>query len=404
MCTLNHQSTHSPKVLVCQRGARHRYAIPRLFEEAGLLVALYTDSTALSPMGKLAWISCQMGFKHGNVLALSSRVPKGIPRQKVFSTDRLLYSAIGKGRLASDLSPVYRKWGLQEADVVYSMYGEDLSFLKWAKSQGAKIIVDIFISPLANQMVFDEQGRFDNVPAGKRIKGSDCRCSEERGIGALAPVADILLCPSDWVADGVRRFVPAHAHKIRVVPYGSSVSPREQKEVVPGRILFAGRDPLRKGLPYLAEAVSNLRESGMRLEARVAGLSASDCRWVPHHEELNFLGVVKMDRMGSEYERADIFVLPSLAEGQAGVVLEALSYGCPVVSTRESGVDFSSYENGVLVDACSTGQIESAIAKLVSDRGLRDRIALNGKQYFEREFSVRLWRERLCGIVEELCR
>ena len=30
-----------PYVLVCQRGARHRYSIPRLLEEAGMLAALY---------------------------------------------------------------------------------------------------------------------------------------------------------------------------------------------------------------------------------------------------------------------------------------------------------------------------------------------------------------------------
>ncbi|MDF7826685.1 glycosyltransferase family 4 protein [Pontiellaceae bacterium B12227] len=397
-------STNNPelpmaKVVVAQRGARHRYSIPRLLENANMLEALYTDSCAYSLAGKLACRLGALGLKRSN--ALAARVPEKIPANKVFSSDRPLVSSLSKGLISPDMSSAYKHWGLQGANVVYSMYGEELDFLRWAKSEGAKIIVDVFISPLSNQVVLDEQVNFD-TPSRFRVEPSECDYSADRGVGAFAPFADILLCPSEWVASGVRKFVPEYAHKIRIVPYGSSLHPKSQVGDNLGRILFAGRDPLRKGLPYLAEAVHGLRQSGIKLDVRIAGLERQECDWFPHFKELNYLGLVEMNKMGDEFARADAFVLPSLSEGQAGVLLEALSYGCPVIATKESGVDLTNNENGILVNAGSASQLEAAISQIIQDRSLRAQLSRNGKSFFEQNFSMNMWQERLIQVVLEL--
>ncbi|WP_322607553.1 glycosyltransferase family 4 protein [Pontiella agarivorans] len=378
-----------------QRGARHRYQIPRMLEEAGLLAALYTDSTVYSPVGRMAGVLCKIGLGVHKLKALALRVPEGIPADKIFSSDREL---LHRGKL----STVFEKRGLRGASVVYNMNGEDIPFLKYARAHGAKIIVDVFISPKANQNLYAEQQRFKGAGEKGGLSEADCRRAEHRGIGAYAPLADILLCPSEWVADGVRDFAPDHAHKIRVVPYGSSIEPKRQVDVEPGRLLFAGRDALRKGLPYLAEAVAQLKSSGLSLQARVAGLTRKECDWMPYADHLEFLGIVPMDKMSQEYERADLFVLPSLAEGQAGVILEALSHGCPVAATRESGVDLITNENGMLVESRSAAQLADAIKTMVVDRGFRDRIGAQGRYFFEREFAPKVWRSRLVEVVEKL--
>lgn len=389
------------KVLVAQRGARHRYAIPRIFEEADMLAALYTDSTAYSRAGRLAARLPGLACRSSALQALTSRNPAGIPREKIYASDRPLFSRLTRGMIHGDIGPVYQRWGLSGADAVYSMYGEDIRFLDWAKSQGAKVIVDVFISPVSNQVVLDEQQHF-KVPECYQVRSDECRPSEDRGIGAFAPLADMLVCPSEWVADGVRRFVPDHAHKIQVVPYGSSIQPQEQHDIEEGRILFAGRDPLRKGLPYLAEAVHQLRQQGMKLDVRIAGLEKSECKWFPHYDELNYLGLVELARMGNEFARCDMFILPSLSEGQAGVILEALSFGCPVIATRESGVDFLNKDNGMLIPARSANAIAAAIAEVVKDRSLRNKLSGGGKYFFEENFSMSMWKKRLLHAVKDL--
>ena len=42
------------KIIVCQTGARHRYLIPQVLEQSGMLYRLYTDTTAYSSLGKFA--------------------------------------------------------------------------------------------------------------------------------------------------------------------------------------------------------------------------------------------------------------------------------------------------------------------------------------------------------------
>ena len=394
MCIQHHRSAPDMNVLALQRGARHRYAIPRLLEEAGMLTALYTDSCVRSPVGRLATGLSVLTPKTSQIQALTSRNPLGIPTHKIFSSDRALYSSFSGGLISPHLSPVYKRWGLRGATVVYSMSGEDRDFLEWAKGQGARIIIDVFIHPGTSRIVADEKRRLLGKSDDSMVLGVEAHFNR------VFDLADILLCPSEWVADGVRAFSPEHAHKIRMVPYGSSLAVAEEiNSPTVGRILFAGREPLRKGLPYLARAAGMLRRNGLEIDVRVAGVAATDIIWMEHCEELNCLGTVPMEQMTREYEMADVFVLPSLSEGQAGVVLEAMASGCPVIATRESGVDFEP-GCGITITARDSAGLAKAISDLLNDRELRNELARGALRQAE-NFSMDAWKIRLVNVVKE---
>ncbi len=386
-----------PQVLVCQRGARHRYAIPRMFHEAGMLAALYTDSNAYSFAGRLARGLSRLGVPSASLNALASRVPLGVPADRVFSCARPHRVRQGKGVLAFEMNRTMKRKGLRGSNVVYSMYGENVEFVRWAKAQGARILIDIFVHPATNRIV-DEQalqvtGRhmFDAV----FMENVDERSRE------IFSLADILLCPSEWVAGGVKEFAPACAEKVRVVPYGSSLAMRDvtPNSPVTGRVLFAGREPLRKGLHHLAEAAALARRQGVQIDVRVAGVEKEQIGWLAHGEELNVLGTLPLNRMQAEFELADVFVLPSLSEGQASVIAEAMACGCPVIATRESGVDFMS-DCGVVVPAADPAALANALAAVVGNRSYRAKLAA-GAQRQASEYSMAAWKKRLIYVVEE---
>ncbi len=383
---------HKKRVLVCQRGARHRFVVPRLLHEAGLLCALYTDSCQFSPLGRLAVQLIGAGVKHPLPLALASRNPMGIPKDRVFCSDTLTMPRFLGGRRS--LGEVYKDWGLGQASIIYSMYGEEVEFLEWAKEEGARVVVDVFVHPETNRIVANEERRI----LGKAERSS---MEEDEHSRRVFELADILLCPSEWVAEGVREFLPGAESRIRVSPYGSSVAPNPTvNNPVGGRILFAGREPLRKGLHHLAEAASILRQGGMGVDIRVAGVDAADIGWIEHGDQLNCLGSVPMEQMKREYEQADVFVLPSLSEGQAGVLLEAMASGCPVVATRESGVDFQS-GCGISVPVGDVEALAEAIKSIVTDRERRTRLA-EGALRQSVMFSMDEWKKRLVHVIEEL--
>lgn len=356
-----------------------------------MLGALYTDSSVYSLAGGIACWLKNRGVEIPRLSALASRKPVGTPKDKVHSFDNFVDIPWG------GLSGKYRRSGLHGANVVYSMCGEEFKFLRWAKKQGCKVVIDVFVHPGTERIMECESTRCRGESRHSVLWIEDV----ENHFRQSFELADIILCPSEWVAEGVREYGPEHSGKIRRVPYGSSLRIRDSinEDPVAGRILFAGRDPLRKGLHYLADAAQILRGRGLDIDVRVAGVSQHEVKWIKNRAELNCLGTLPMDMMHHEFEQADVFVLPSLSEGQAGVVLEAMACGCPVIATRESGVDFAP-GCGLTVPACNAEALAEAIARVVGDRAVRNKLA-RGALDQANDFSIEAWKARLIQVANE---
>ena len=275
-----------PRVLVCQHGARHRYAIPRMLEEAGMLAAFYTDSSSASFMGH---VSTVLGSSAPILMRrLAGRKINGVPTDKVFSTDQQYLRELCQkmtGRLPTGMNLYHQRhrilskkmitWGLQGAYVVYSMYHENLDFVRWAKQRGAKSVVDVFINPETTEIMQCEGKR---LPGWGQYADQDAVDFENQLWRTTVEVADVLLCPSEWVAEGVRKFSPGTAPKIKIVPYGCSIDYQGCiNNPIKGRVLFVGGDALRKGLHYLGEASSILKNRIPELDVRIAGIASREC-------------------------------------------------------------------------------------------------------------------------------
>jgi glycosyltransferase involved in cell wall biosynthesis len=151
---------------------------------------------------------------------------------------------------------------------------------------------------------------------------------------------------------------------------------------VPIRIVWAGRMVPDKGLDDLFVALASLRAGGVaaelellgdgparpRLEAFAAQLGLGDAlMWGGHIANR----ATYMDRLRD----ADLFVLPSRAEGVPKVVIEAMAAGLPVVATRVGGLPaLLGSGPGRLVDPNTPGQLAEAIAGMARDPAERARL------------------------------
>lgn len=104
-----------------------------------------------------------------------------------------------------------------------------------------------------------------------------------------------------------------------------------------------------------------------------------------------------MNEMKSLFEAASVFVLPSLSEGQAGVVIEALSMGCPVVITRECGVDIEDGKQGFIIPIKNSQAIAEKIELIFNDTELRKSMQINALE-FSQEFNESKWTNRLKAL------
>jgi glycosyltransferase involved in cell wall biosynthesis len=369
-----------------------------MFEDAGWLERLYTDTTAHSVVGKL------IGRLLGKQFLLE-RDPRDIPRTKVFSHDLALFARFVpkfaqhpfgfhspydlQHRL---LSSHMKRWGLGDANWVYTMFDESLPFIRYAKESGARVAVDVIVSPLAHRLVEAETQRL-GLPRPLDLPWDVG--AYENDLREIFELADLLLCPSECVLEDLQAFSPQALAKAKVVPYGITL---QSEPIVntpePGRIFFCGRDSVRKGLHTLAAAASEARKHCPHIRVRVAGRVRPQLARNIGWNELEFLGELNREQMAEEYRKADVFVLPTLAEGLAGVVVEALGTGVPVVTTRSAGVKIEPGENGLLIEPGDVPALTAAIVALVEDRSLRDKLS-RGARELAAQHSSQLWEQRL---------
>ena len=103
-------------------------------------------------------------------------------------------------------------------------------------------------------------------------------------------------------------------------------------------------------------------------------------------DRIRFIGRVPKDETFVHYQKADIFVLPSMNEGMSNAMLEALASGLPIVSTNTGGADelVGSGVNGFIVKMKSSDDLAEKIGKLIDDKDLRERMSAESRRLAEK--------------------
>jgi len=401
------------KFIVAQIGARRGYAVPAILERAGILERFYTDMTGDVALGRFFSALGALPFLAQSPRRLMGRrLPRHIRAKTITFPHLHFMHAVRRATIKHDLAATFResvrfsdalgramtRCGFGNATHVYSMLGECGPLLIAAKERGLSVVSEIYILLSTERILVDERQKFpDWEPDVPNFAGIRHELGNE---DVLLTRSDFAICPSETVRnDLTENFGFAH-ERTAVVPYGMSpelFSIRNQP--VRGRTLFAGTAELRKGIHYFAMAAEKLTQRGLRYEFRVAGnvkpsvSSKSICR------HLDFLGRIPRDEMTREFAVADIFVLPSLAEGSAEAIYEALACGVPVVTTAEAGSVVRDGVEGHIVPSRDPEALANAIAEIVEDRQERARMAQSARQR-AREFTQERYGERLIGALK----
>ncbi|MDY7001270.1 MAG: glycosyltransferase family 4 protein, partial [Thermodesulfobacteriota bacterium] len=136
---------------------------------------------------------------------------------------------------------------------------------------------------------------------------------------------------------------------------------------------IAGDKPV-KGVEYLIRAFANLKAN-----ARLVLVGARWERWKDLHKELGLNDKViyagRVECVADYLQLFDVFALPSLSESMPNALLEAVSFGLPVVATAVGGVPELVRDNGLLIPAKDAPALETALLQLCSDENIRKKFA-----------------------------
>ena len=151
-------------------------------------------------------------------------------------------------------------------------------------------------------------------------------------------------------------------------------------------ILAVGNLEPRKNLATLIEAFGDLVRRGFGGLLLVAGKdkyqgeqAAGTVARMGLQSRVIFTGYVDDPTLRLLYNRAALFVYPSLYEGFGLPPLEAMACGCPVVASQATAIPETVGDAAILVDATSVAALAEAMRRVLNDPDLARRLSVEGR-------------------------
>jgi glycosyltransferase involved in cell wall biosynthesis len=156
----------------------------------------------------------------------------------------------------------------------------------------------------------------------------------------------------------------------------------------PFHVVFAGRLSPEKNLRRLIRAAEQLYMRGESIHCTIIGSGElrDELEQLAGSLELSveFPGQIPNKRLiESRFLEADVLALPSLAERQGKVLLEAMACSVPVVASTVGGIPTVIEDgiNGLLCDPHSVEDISQKLLRIIQESELRERLMRNGYEY-----------------------
>ena len=250
-------------------------------------------------------------------------------------------------------------------------------FMGWAHSllnsipairkSGAKIILETGTSHiLTQQKILQEEY--------KKYTISHAPITQKNREKILAEYeqTDYIMTPSEFVR---KSFITQgiEPKKILKINYGSEVayfkkeynSPWEKPPIF--TIIFVGMLSIRKGIHYLLDAWNKLNLPENKTQLLLVGSMQQDIRSLLRKTAIKnnivFYGPTSQEKLRKLYHTSSLFVLPSVEDGFATVIREAMASSLPVICTTQSGGDdlISNGQEGFVVPACNSQELGEKI-------------------------------------------
>lgn len=274
------------------------------------------------------------------------------------------------------LYPLFDQWvksQLRPGQHLIASFAFANSAMAWVRRHGGRTFIDAQNSHPAEfmELIEEERRRF-------RSPYSPVAAHYHRRCLATTEQADYVFAPSTFVRDS---FLKRGFTKEQVLLYPLPLDldlftppAAERPKDRPLTLINTGALCLRKGTPYLLEAFRLILKHEPRAVLRLSRAVRNDAAevlrryadlpidWAPHFD----LGSpCQRDAYVRRFQTSDIFVFPSIEDGFAFVVAEALACGLPVITTPNTGASdlIQAGENGDVVPIRDPDALAQAVLK-----------------------------------------
>jgi glycosyltransferase involved in cell wall biosynthesis len=407
-------------VVMHPTGNRNVRALISSFEEAGMLAKF---NTTLAFDSKASWLNFLPAKIRNEFIRRSYPIDFSLIRTRGFlELSRNLLPVLGFKNAVkhetgfASVDSIYHDLDVataaylkklnkkQEINAVYAYEDGALETFTRAKAMGMKCIYDLPIAywETLRRLMFEEAERLPNwAPTlGGGIRDSQAKLDRKT---RELELADVVVGPGKFVLDSLPEW--ALSKQLIMSPFGSpdfgsSSAGQEEKNIQrPLRVLFVGSMGQRKGLGDLFQAIKILDPK--KIELVVMGSLLAPLEFYKN-ELPNF--TYEKGRPNAQVlelmRSCDVFCLPSIVEGRALVMQEAMSQGLPLLITANTGgADLIiEGETGFLVPIRSAAAIAEKLNWYAENRELTKEMGAKAKMHA----SKYTWKGYGDKIVAEL--
>lgn len=191
-----------------------------------------------------------------------------------------------------------------------------------------------------------------------------------------------------------------------------SLAEKDTKKDDTLNILFVGRLEERKGIDIVLDSIPEIVSEFPTIKFRIAGRNdiaiengkTYMSKFLEEHDgesivkNVEFLGYVPDETLRGLYESCDIFVAPSRYESFGQMLVEAMAYGKPIISTAIGGIVevLGNPPAGLLIEQGDTQAFCTLLRSLIVDNEKRKELGFAARKRYEEEFSDSI----MCAITE----
>jgi glycosyltransferase involved in cell wall biosynthesis len=218
-----------------------------------------------------------------------------------------------------------------------------------------------------------------------------------------------IIAVSNYVRDEISRY-STNSTVIEVIPNGvdtESFKPVDKKSIrtklnlslEDTYLFYSGNLIKRKGVDILLSAFAQLHEKHPHLRCLIAGKGPEGvslhklANQLGIRSKVDFIGFIPISDMHSWYQASDVFIMPSSSEGLSLSVLEALSCGLPVITSKPfiGGHDaVIPGETGLLTPFGNINNLMKAIETLISSSHRRQEMSHNARCLAKQKFDWKI--------------
>ena len=176
-------------------------------------------------------------------------------------------------------------------------------------------------------------------------------------------------------------------------------------------LMYVGRIEPRRNIICLFDIFKAVYESDKDIRLLIVGKGAKEykdkcfehAKQIGVEEAIIYEEYIDQKYLPLVYSYADVFLLPTIYEIFGMVILEAMYFGAPVVTTYNGGSDMliDNNESGIIIDSFDVDKWKESIIGLLNDEDKKNKIKEKAKMKIENEFTWDALVDKFIDVFEK---